>query len=706
MKTSEYFFELLAEEIPAWMIETKLQQIIDQLSKSYRDFAGLDAPAGAIRAGATTRRLYFVVSELPQKQADREEEVKGPPLKAAYRDGEPTQALHGFLKKSGASIESITQRDDYVWLRRTVTGTSAAEHLQNVVPRLVESLRWPKMMRWGRGSHAYIRPIHSIVSILDGEPLPIELFGVRSGVATVGHRVLSPAPFEVSSYSDYVTKLRARHVIASADERVQIMRERARTLAHEAGGEPAKDESIWEQWRYLTECPGLIRAEFEQRFLSLPEEVLTTVMRVHQKQLPIRKGAKLSNSFLAVIDHYADDHGNAKSGNSFVTNARFADAQFFYSTDRKRTLASRLPDLEHLQFQEKLGDYRGKTARVVKLAAHIRSAANIRSDHGQVTDDELRTAAELCKTDLVTEMVKEFTELQGKIGGIYAREEGLPERVWQAIYDHYLPVSIEGELPRTATGAIVSLADKLDTLAGFFAIGLKPSGSKDPFALRRAAQGVTQILLNRAGWSIDVRISDLSGAALSGYDVSEPQREKILADLTEFIAERVRTLLELAPFSFAYDEVAAVMAAGWDSLHDAHDRLVAVREARGDAQFLSILDSAKRIANITAGSEAATLRSELLEHPTEKRLAELIDATSEQIDELVAERAYGDALASFAGLAPELEKFFDDVMVMVDDPSVRDNRVALLRRCGTAVTRIADVTKIVVDRKSYQARRG
>ena len=459
----------------------------------------------------------------------------------------------------------------------------------------------------------------------------------------------------------------------------------------------------------------MVRAEFRPEYLHLPEEVLVTVMRVHQKQLPIRdaKGS-LTNYFLAVLDNEGDPDGNAAYGNSFVTNARFADAKFFYGTDRRKSLMSRLEQLTHLQFQEKLGDYRAKTERIVKIV----------TDMGG--DEHALHAAQLCKTDLVTEMVKEFTDLQGRIGGIYAREEGLPEPVWQAIYDHYLPVNVDDPLPRNVAGAMVSLADRFDTLVGFFRIGAKPTGSKDPFALRRAAQGAVQILLNRDKRRISLGIDTLIDLALDAHagvipSVSEgpgraggappvPPRsfadaqDDVRNDLLQFFAERVRTLLEASQYGFAYDEIAAALEAGWAaSLPDLVDRIAAVKAIRDEANFLSVLDSAKRIANITAGHDSTRVDPARLEHDVEQRLNELAAAVGTQIDEMIAEREYQRALESFAALAPELETFFKEVMVMVDDEGVRRNRMSLLRKIGSTVMKIADVTKIVVDRSEYRA---
>jgi glycyl-tRNA synthetase beta chain len=699
---AEYFFELLTEEIPAGMHDAAHTALLQQLTKLTQD---LGEPAGdrnPIVVNSTPRRIIFFLSRIPLREADREEEVKGPPVKAAYdAEGSPTQALNGFLKKNNAAIDDVIAGSDYIRVRRQIKGRSAGEILQQRVPQIIESLRWPKMMRWGKGEHSYIRPIHSVLSVLDGAHLPITIFGVASGTTTRGHRTLAPETIEALTYNEYVTQLELNRVVIDAERRRHVMAERARILGNEAGGTPSVDASIWSQWQYLTEYPGVVRAEFGREYLTLPEEVLVTVMRVHQKQLPIRTSSgRLTNSFLAVLDNDGDPDGNAAYGNSFVTNARFADAKFFYETDRKRTLESRLGHLIYLQFQENLGDYLQKTQRIEEITAAI------------TEDPETRVAARLCKADLTTEMVKEFTDLQGKIGGNYAREEGLAESIWQAIYDHYLPINIDDALPRTRSGAIVSLADKIDTLAGFFSFGTKPTGSKDPFALRRAAQGVVQILLNRDKRSVAVGLDRLVDVAIEALGVrrtyppaSEAYIAQLKADLLAFFAERVRTLLEASAYGFAYDEIAAAMEAGWaSSLTDLVDRIAAVKAMRNEPNFLSILDSAKRIANITAGQQtSAHVDPSKLENDVERRLATLASLVSGQIEEMIAERDYKRALETFAALAPELETFFAEVMVMVDDEALRRNRMALLGSIGSAVSRIADVTKIVVDRREYRA---
>jgi len=677
---AEYLFELLTEEIPAWMFHASWSAPMDAaLEKLVAECGG-----GKWKTDATSRRLIIVLRDLPLREADREQEVKGPPKKS------PDAALQGFLRKQNATKDDIIESsDEYVRIRKKIAGRETGAILQERIPQLIEGLRWPKMMRWGAGEHAYIRPIHAVLSIFDGAHLPIAIFGIESGTKTVGHRTLSPRPVGVDSYHDYAKKLELASVDVEAEHRKNVMVQRALVLAKEAGGVPSEDVTIWSQWQYLTEYPGVVRAEFRPEYLALPEEVLVTVMRVHQKQLPIRdRDGKLTNSFLAVLDNEGDPEGNAAYGNSFVTNARFADAQFFYDTDRRKKLEERIEQLSHLQFQEKLGNYAGKTERIERIATAI--AKEIGIDTADVA-----RAARLCKADLVTEMVKEFTDLQGRVGGIYAREEGEPETVWQAIYDHYQPVNVDDALPRSVAGAIVSLADRLDTLVGFFRVGIKPTGSRDPFALRRAAQGAVQILLNRDKREVRVSVERL-------LEIAEAGAQK--DDLVAFFAERIATILEASAWQFAYDEIRAVMESGWLNLPltDLVDRIAALKAVRDEPDFLSLLDSAKRITNITQDHDSTRVDASLLQEDVERRLNELADLVSSQIAELVSARRYQDALQSFAALAPELENFFKEVMVMVDDPAVRANRKSLLMKTAQAIRPIADVTKIVVDRRDYR----
>ncbi len=432
----EYFFELLTEEIPAWMLphpqlEARLKELSENITINY-----------------SPRRIAFVLRDLPLKREDETQEVKGPPKQAAYKDGAPTPALQGFLKKRNAKIEDLIDKDDaYVWIRETVAGRLTNDLLTETIPQIIEGLRWPKMMRWGTGEHSYIRPIHSIISILDGEHLPIAIFGTRSGTSTVGHRTLAPQRFEVASYNDYVTKLELARVYVDADRRKHAMAAAAISLAKEAEGKPSDDASIWSQWQYLTEYPGLVRAEFRNEYLALPEEVLVTVMRVHQKQLPDPRRERPADQLLP---------GGARQRRRSRRQRRVRQLVRHQRPLRRRAvlLRHRSPEKTRRTPRAALASaVPGEARRLPRQneAHRDTSPPRICAEAG-IDGADAAVAARLCKTDLVTEMVKEFTDLQGQIGGIYAREEGLPETVWQAIYDQYLPVNLDDALPRNPLG--------------------------------------------------------------------------------------------------------------------------------------------------------------------------------------------------------------------------------------------------------------
>lgn len=692
--------EVLTEEIPAWMIAERVALLETRLTELFGDYEGAPVATERIHCDATSRRLWFTVTGLAARQPDREETVKGPPESVAFKDDQPTRALDGFLKKNEAEASQVERRDGYVWINRTVAGLSLPAFVAARVPALIEDIRWPRMMRWGNGDPTWIRPIHSIVALYGSDPIELEILGTVSSNRTAGHRTRGARSIVIENAESWEDTIRREHVVARVADRVERLQEGARDLSAAVGGEPAVDPSIWKQWAYLTEYPGIVRSDFDETFLELPPEVLVTVMRVHQKQIPVREQGRLTRYFLSIIDAPTDPDGFAASGNTFVTNARFADALFFQRVDLKRDLAERLDDLSHLQFQERLGNYADKTRRITLLAEAIRSESGVELDA-----EVLEEASRLSKVDLTTEMVKEFTDLQGQIGGIYAKRQGRSDEVANAIYDHYLPLTLDDALPRTAAGAILSLADRIDTLAGFFLIGLQPTGSRDPFALRRAAQGVVRILLNEDGWSVPIRVERLVELGISGYDETTGEsHDERREGLLEFLEERVRTVLETV-HGFAYDEIAAAMSAGWSSLTDLRHRADALRSARKAPAFLSILDSARRIANITPAGFEGTIRRDLVEHEAERRLIELGELVREQIDELAAARRYHDALESFAGMAGELETFFDQVLVNVEDEKVRDNRLAILQLVGGAARRIGDVTRIVVDRKALDRSR-
>jgi glycyl-tRNA synthetase beta chain len=529
--------------------------------------------------------------------------------------------------------------------------------LAETLASTILGIQWPKTMYWtgGKTGPRFIRPIRWIVALLDDQKIDFEMAGVQSGTVTRGHRILGSSSIPVT-FDTYESDLRKNFVILSADER----RHKIVTEITHLGAKP--DDNLVETLTFITEYPTAIRGDFEPAFLALPAEVLTTVMRHHQKYFSVESApGKLAPHFVAVMNTSGDPEGLVKRGNERVLKARFNDARFFWDVDQHKKLADRVQDLSHVTFQAKLGSYLEKTERIVKLVEELGG-----NPHAQ-------RAAYLCKADLTTEMVKEFTDLQGQVGGLYARHQGEPESVARAIYDHYKPLSMEGEIPSTHEGQLVALADKLDTLRGCFAVGLVPTGSKDPFALRRAAQGVVKILVEA---KLDYKLDDLAKGELRDF----------LLDRIKYFFREIR--------GFKYDEVNAVLASGCGTLFDVEARLTALAAVRPTEDFEPLAASFKRIQNIlkqAAFEPREVLDQSLLEDGPERAL----HADFVRVRDIAKVETYPKALEQIASLRPRVDTFFDKVLVNAKDERVRNNRLTLLHNLLTEFSTIADFSEIV-----------
>jgi glycyl-tRNA synthetase beta chain len=637
-----FLLEIGTEEIPDWMIPDALENLRLLFEK-------LAIPHESITMDATPRRLVLRADGLPARQADSEERVMGPAKSA------PAQAVAGFARKQGVVPEALTiettPRGEYYSFTRKVAGRQTKDILAEALPGLILQIYFPKTMYWTvKGGPRFIRPIRWIVALLGEDIVPFEIAGVHSGALTSGHRRLGAREIAVTP-ADYEQRLRDHYVILSAEQRREKIRQELAGVAVKA------DAALLETLVYITEYPTAITGNFDPQFLALPEEVLVTVMRHHQKYFSVEDGhGGLAPRFVAVMNIPSDKEGFVQRGNERVLRARFNDARFFWETDQKKSLAGRIPDLAHVTFQAKLGSYLEKTERMRTLTKELGG------------DDHAVRAAELSKCDLTTELVKEFTELQGVVGGLYARVQGEPEPVWQAIYDQYKPESMEDRIPRHRTGQIVSLADKLDTLRGCFRVGMIPSGSRDPFALRRAAQGVVKIL-------VEGKIE------LPLLDFLEGDRA-----LIDFFADRVRFYFK-DHRGFAYDEINACMPAGWSNLVDLEARLLRVQNLRPTPDFEPLAASFKRIRNIleqakfTGGTE---IDETLLEAGPEQELYEEYHRIAGQPIESVISR-----------LRPKVDLFFDKVLVNAPDARVRQNRLTLLQTLLAEFSTMADFSEIV-----------
>jgi glycyl-tRNA synthetase beta chain len=639
-----FLFEIGVEEIPDWMIPDALENLLVLFEK-------LEIPHESVTLDATPRRLVLRAEALPARQADSQERVLGPAKSA------PPQAVEGFARKQGVKPEDLavetTPKGEYYSFIRKVPGRLTKDILAEALPGIILGIYFPKTMYWtGKGGPRFIRPIRWIVAMLGEEIVPFELAGVRSGALTSGHRRLGAQEIAVTP-ADYVERLRHHYVILSAEERRNRIRDGL------AGVRVKPDPALLETLVYLTEYPTPIVGGFDPQFLELPEEVLVTVMRHHQKYFSVEDAeGKLAPQFATVMNIDADPQGFVRRGNERVLRARFNDARFFWETDQKKKLADRLPDLAHVTFQAKLGSYRDKTRRIMALVKELGGKpAAVR-------------AARLSKCDLSTELVKEFTELQGVVGGLYARAQGERPEVWQAIYDHYKPESMEDAIPRHLAGRQVSLADKLDTLRGCFRVGLIPTGSRDPFGLRRAAQGVVRILVEG---KIEVPLLDL----LEGNQ-----------QLIAFFEDRVKFYFK-DHRGFKYDEVNAAMAAGWNNLVDLEARLLRIRTLRPTPDFEPLAASFKRIRNILVQADftgGGAIDQSLLEPGPELELyQEFTRIAGQPIENVISK------------LRPRVDLFFDKVLVNAPDATVRQNRLTLLHTLLAEFSTMADFSEIVTN---------
>jgi glycyl-tRNA synthetase beta chain len=690
MNRHDFLLEIRTEEIPAGSLAGARRDLAERMRDGLGE-AGL-APE-ALETYSTPRRLVVIARGVPERQEDRYSEVLGPAVAAAFdAQNRPTRAAEGFARGQKVDVSDLvvveSPRGPTVSARRVVPGRDAAEVLREVVPRAVSSISFPKTMRWGSGTVPFVRPVRGILALFDGRVVPMEIQGVPASDRTSGHRVLSDGELRVHGPEDYLQKLRAAWVEPDSEARRTAILESARRLAREVSGSVETDSDLASILADLVEWPGLVRGSFDPDFLDLPEEIATTAMRTHQKYLPIRGPGGLLPHFVAVMDNREDRKGLIAKGNEWVLNARLADARFFYEEDRRIRLEDRLAELSRLSFQERLGDYVKKTGRLQELAEAIAQAVG-RPDLAE----PVRLAARLCKTDLTTHMVKEFTDLQGVVGGIYARREGYPDSVWKAIYDHYRPTSGSDEPPRDAAAAILSLADRFDTLAGFFRLGLVPSGSKDPYGLRRAAFGIVSIVTGR-GWRLDWR--EIARKAISLYTDVGGSEEEAFAALEAFFAERLRNLLERR--GHAYDEISAVLHVGvWD-FADAADRAAALSDARREMDFRSLILAFKRIRNILEGEHPDTPSPDLYREEAERALAADFLQARRAIGELSGGRRYREALETIASIAPSLDRFFVEVLVNAPEQDLRRNRLALLASIQKEFTRLADFSEMVVEK--------
>ncbi len=711
----DFLLEIGCEEIPARMIFDASfalgRLVVDLLAKER-------LTSSSPKNRDTPRRLAVLVSGVPEVQPDVIEQITGPPVAAAYKNGEPTAAAHAFAKKNGVDVDSFTRvssaRGEYVTATITRKGRPAIKVLEESLPGVINSIPWPKNMYWRKPSERFVRPVRWIVAMLDGEVIPFEFDGIRAGRISRGHRIIGEPQVEIGSSLDYANALRRAKVLSSPSRAEQIRQGVNEVLGAVPGARWREDKELLHTVVNLTEWPSVILGGFDPQFLALPEEVLVTVMRDHQKYFAVEDASgKLLPHFLAVLNTDGDPEGLIRHGNERVLRARFNDAKFFWETDQKKSLLERLDLLRNVTFQKDLGSYYEKARRVQRVCSWLSEI--VKQSGMAIRPGVIHKAAALAKTDLTTELVKEFTELQGIIGGLYARvqelDPTLPEAtrlaIADAIYDHYKPESTEDSVPRSTEGAMLSIGDKADTIAGMFALGLVPSGSKDPFALRRQANAIVRVIAEK---KLPLRLNQLMRDARAGYHGSAAEKKfvddaKFEESVRTFFHERIEFYLKDV-CGYPYDVVKAVLAAGADDVVDTMSRAEAVKEVLHMPEFLAIGAACKRIRNILKQAEEKgikpTAQFEYLPNsaPEEKNLAAFVETEGQKIEENRSKQKYGEALVLLSTAREPVDAFFDKVMVMVEDDKVRANRLALLQTLLREFSTIADFSEIVTEGKA------
>jgi glycyl-tRNA synthetase beta chain len=717
----DFLLEIGCEEIPARMIAAASEDLRSRV-------AGLLArerlAGGEVTHFDTPRRLAVLAGGIAASQADVVEQVTGPSVSVAYKDGQPTPAAIAFAKKSGIEVAQLervtTPKGEYITAKVTKKGRSAAEILSEHLAKELSAIYWPKNMYWQKANERFVRPVRWLVAMLDGDAIPLEFAGIKAGKTSRGHRILASGKVAIPrAGSAYFESLRAAKVLGRREREHQIRKALDAATRTIPGARWREDKALLDTVVNLTEFPSAILGSFDPQFLALPGEVLVTVMRDHQKYFAVEDAdAKLAPYFLAVLNTDSDPQGLIRHGNERVLRARFNDARFFWQTDQKKSLLERLDSLKNVTFQKELGSYFDKTRRVQRLCSWL---SEILKQAGvTVRPGVIHKAVCLSKTDLTTELVKEFTELQGIVGGLYARvqqlDESLPEAtrlaIADAIYDQYKPESTDDDVPRSLEGALLSVGDKADTIAGMFALGLVPSGSKDPFALRRQANGIVKVLAEK---KLPLRLGDLMRDARAGYQRSEAEKKfvsegKFSESVATFFRERLEFYLKEV-CGYAYDVVKAVLGADAEDVVDAVQRAEALTKARASrgADFEAVCTSFKRIKNILKQAEEKKIA--IPSQPVEALMGGTDTAETvlwmsgvvnlwAQYEVWRKEGHYDLALSHTASLRPMLDRFFDEVMVMVDDERVRANRLAILSKLCTSFSTIADFSEIVTEGKA------
>ena len=680
-------FEIGTEEIPAKFMPGILEQLKSLAEKKLQE---LRVPFASVTVFGTPRRMTFIADGVEETQASTVVESKGPSVKIAFGpDGAASKAAQGFARGQGIAVEDLIVRDEYVYAVKQLTGQAVIDLLPAFLVDIVESLSFPKNMRWADHDFRFVRPIRWLVALLDNKIIPIEITGVKSGRNTIGHRFLSKGEVEIASAGDYEKVLREHFVLVDQDERRKMIRQQVEELAQKEGGIAEIDEDLLEEVVYLVEYPTALCGHFDDKFLTLPKETVITPMREHQRYFPVLTAdGKLLAKFITVRNGNSEGLDIAAHGNERVLRARLSDAEFFFNEDRKIKLEERLEKLKTVVFQEGLGNIYDKSVRLADIAMTLKKSLNVKVD-----EDILQRTALLSKTDLVTGMVCEFTELQGVMGREYALLDGEEPEVAQGIFEHYLPRFAGDELPTTDIGRLVGIADKLDNIAATFSRGLIPTGSQDPYALRRQAIGIINIFVDG---NYHLPLLKTISAVLGLLNVPSAKNGELLAQLQEFFVQRVKNMM--GDQGIRYDVIDAILnEKANDDIVDLFVRAKALAEYVETSEAAESIQAFTRVVNLCKKAEGETIIKEsLFVEPAEKELYEVVcRLQKETIPALVAYN-YADVLKLINEVSAPVNKFFDTVMVMDKDENVKNNRLALLVQVKETASMVGDLSAIVL----------
>ncbi|OPY14955.1 MAG: Glycine--tRNA ligase beta subunit [Syntrophus sp. PtaB.Bin001] len=688
--SNELLLEIGTEEIPAAFIPKALKDMDSMISKALADER---IPYGQVQTFGTPRRLCIAISDVAERQEDQVIEKLGPAKKVSFdSEGNPTKAALGFAKSQGVDISEVgtmqTDKGEYICISKHITGQSVSALLPGILSKLITSLSFKKSMRWGNLDLRFARPIHWILALYGGSVIPFRIENIESGNMSRGHRFMKPEAFPVSSLKDYLKGTREHFVIVDPEERKRIILEEARKAATAVSGSILENEDLLETVTYLVEYPTIVCGSFDRKYLDLPKEVLITSMMSHQKYFPVvDQDNRLLPYFITINNTLARDPAVVTRGNEKVIRARLSDAQFFFEEDQKISLDSRLEGLKQVVFHTLLGTSYEKVMRFRKLAAYVAERLD------PALKDRVDRACLLAKADLDTQMVGEFSELQGIMGREYALLAGEDPTVAKAIFEHYLPLTAGGDLPQTHEGAIVSIADKLDSIVGFFGVNLIPTGTADPYALRRQALGIINIILDK---NYPLMLDDLVDKSLQILeDKLKRPKEETKKDVLEFIRSRFEN--QLISQGHPYDVVNAVLAVGFSDLVQTTKKIEAMEAFKAHPAYEPLAVAFKRAGNILKDFKNGKVDQSLFSLEEELQLHSTFLQIRDKVATALSQDDYPSALLELATLRKPIDRFFGSVMVMVEEQNIRFNRLSLLEAIFSTIIRIADFSKIVTE---------